>query len=55
VARGHFLERLGRRAEASVALTAALALTEEPILRAFLLARLDSLAGDLPPSPDHLC
>ncbi len=55
VARGHFLERLGRQPEASVAVTAALALTPEPALHAFLLDRLARLAGDLPPSRDHLC
>jgi RNA polymerase sigma-70 factor (ECF subfamily) len=59
VARGHFLEALGRREEAAAALAAALALTVEPALRTFLQARRDRLAGPGPkdlPTPGHrLC
>lgn len=59
VARGHFLEALGRREEAAAALTAALALTIEPELRAFLQARRARLTGprleDLPPATERLC
>jgi RNA polymerase sigma-70 factor (ECF subfamily) len=55
VARGHLLERLGRRAEAARALTDALALTVEPELREFLRARLARVAGDLPPRTERLC
>lgn len=59
VARGHFLEALGRREEAAAALTAALALTIEPELRAFLQARrarlTDPRLEDLPPATERLC
>jgi RNA polymerase sigma-70 factor (ECF subfamily) len=55
VARGHFLERLGRRTEAAAALALALDLTPEPALRAFLKERLDQVSGDLRPAQDRLC
>jgi RNA polymerase sigma-70 factor (ECF subfamily) len=59
VARAHFLENLGRRAEAEAALTAALALTVEPALREFLRARRACVTGpgaeDLPPPSGRLC
>jgi RNA polymerase sigma-70 factor (ECF subfamily) len=59
VARAHFLEALGRPEEAAEALAAALALTGEPALRAFLLAKRDRLTGpraeDLPTSGQRLC
>jgi RNA polymerase sigma-70 factor (ECF subfamily) len=59
VARGHFLEALGRREEAAEALAAALALTVEPALRAFLEAQRDNLTRprpeDLPTSGQRLC
>jgi predicted RNA polymerase sigma factor len=59
VARGHFLEALGRREEAAAALATALGLTVEPALRAFLQARHDRLTDlrpeDLPTSGQRLC
>jgi RNA polymerase sigma-70 factor (ECF subfamily) len=55
VARGHLLERLGRRAEAEAALSAALSITAEPTLHAFLKDRLARLRGDLPPPAQRLC
>jgi predicted RNA polymerase sigma factor len=59
VARAHLLERMGRRAEAEAALTAALSLTAEPELRAVLRMRLSQLAdprpGDLPQPAPPLC
>ena len=48
VARGHLLERLGRREEAEAALTAALALTAEPELREFLRRRIARVGTDWP-------
>jgi RNA polymerase sigma-70 factor (ECF subfamily) len=55
VARAHFLERLGRLSEAGSALTAALALTPEHVLRAFLLDRLARIGRDLSVSRKDLC
>lgn len=45
VARGHLLGRLGRVAEAATATERAIGLTENPAVRAFLIARLAEVAG----------
>jgi RNA polymerase sigma-70 factor (ECF subfamily) len=55
VARGHLLECLGRRAEAEAALSAALRITTEHTLQAFLRDRLARVRADLPPAPHTLC
>ena len=52
-ARGDFLFRAGRLAEARVAFEAAAALTRNPGERAFLLARAEA-CGSRPPSPDSI-
>jgi RNA polymerase sigma-70 factor (ECF subfamily) len=55
VARGHLLDRLGRREEAVAALTAALELTGEPALRAFLRERILRMEGGLSAVSGRLC
>jgi RNA polymerase sigma-70 factor (ECF subfamily) len=55
VARGRLLERLGRKAEAEAALSAALRITTDHALQAFLRDRLARVRADLPPAPHALC
>lgn len=55
VARGHLLDRLGRREEAVAALVAALELTGEPALREFLRERVEKVREGLPPASRRLC